>query len=114
MDYLLVESYSVAWLTGYASVRQLFLRIKPPDQERPATDTVLLSFHEKAPPSPNFKDGSPFQVFLPRSEFDDLYRILQTESPVYIQLERLRNNDTGVRIGTFKESVGEGEADLSE
>src|SRR6476469_6849152 len=81
MDYFLVESYFVAWLTGYASVRQLFLRIKPPDQERPATDTILLSFHEKAPPSPNFKQGSPFQVFLPRSEFDDLYRILQTESP---------------------------------
>lgn len=114
MEFFLIDSYEVAVLMGYSSVRQLFLWVKPPAQERPATRIILLNFRVNDPPRPNLAKGSdPMQILLPLGDFDDIYHILQTESPAYIQLEGVRAG-VGLRIGNFKEPLGEGFTDKAD
>jgi hypothetical protein len=114
MANLLIESYQVASLGGYSTARQLFLKVKPIDQEEPAQEIILLSFKEMNPPKPSVvKGGSLFQILMPLRDFDDIYRILQTEKPLYLEVETSRF-DVKLRIGTWDEPLGEGPEDISD
>jgi hypothetical protein len=112
MDTLLIFSYYVAVLTGYRSARQIFLDVGPEGSRGPSRQ-ILLSFLDGTLPVPNFDRDSPeLKIYFPLRDFDDIYRILRTEKPAYIQIERPEANFE-VRIGTFAEPLGEGTPDTS-
>jgi hypothetical protein len=106
-----IEHYSVSVLqTNYLDHdRQIRLSLE-------SGATALLAFPPEQPATWLQLGVATITVYLPASQFDDVYHLLQTESPVFLTALDL----FGLQIGSVHteldlsagEPTGEGEADI--
>jgi hypothetical protein len=78
---------------------------------------VSLFFYEKAPSTLGFVNRQTgfVSVNLPAVDFDPMYRILNTEKPVFVHWRTDPEDEklTSIDVSTSEEPVGEGAVDTS-
>jgi hypothetical protein len=108
-----IESYMVrAVRDADGTVRMLFLFPKPGQQ--PAVKRVRIRFLANPQPLGTWKGDYPVAQ-APIADFADLYRILQTEKPVFFEWEADGNGSfLWFGLSTGREPPGEGPIDAGD
>ncbi len=113
MPSIRVNSYSVGIIRRAAELITRFITCIPEPSEGQELDSVVIYFMPEQE-SVGYQDGKTVVGFLPREDFGDVYHILQTETPVYINWGIKGEKEVEyLSVGTRQEPAGEGFHDRS-
>lgn len=109
-----VGSYSVGVIRRTSEMITRFVTCIPEASQGGGLDSFMIYFvpdHD----SVGYEDGANVVGFLPPEDFSDVYHVLQTERPVFINWSTKGDskNLDYISVGTRQEPPGEGFQDLS-
>ena len=113
MPNIKVDSYSVGVIRRKSEMIKRFITCVPEPGNEAGIDSLVIYFlpYEQ---SVGYYDQRTVVGFLPPEDYRDVYHVLQTESPVYINWALKGEKDLEyLSVGTRQEPPGEGFEDRS-